>query len=218
MLQQLFACRRLSKHPVVQLEGEELAAEVALEHRPLASFEEHLLGAEVVEQLVDVVEGAFCRQKLARRYVQKSHAAGSLSEVYGSQEVVLAVVQHVVVDADTGRHQLRDAALHQFLGQLGVFQLVADGHALARADQFGQVRVERMIGKSGHLDGLLLAVGTLGQRDAQDFGSHNGVGRIGFVEVSATEQHHGVRVLGLEVEKLLHHRCKNNIFVHEVSA
>ena len=218
MLQQLFACRRLSKHPVVQLEGEELAAEVALEHRPLASFEEHLLGAEVVEQLVDVVEGAFCRQELTRRYVQKSHAAGSLAEVYGSQEVVLAVVQHVVVDADTGRHQLRNAALHQLLGQLGVFQLVADGHALARTDELGQVRVERMIGKSGHLDGLLLAVGTLGQRDAQDFGGHNGIGRVGFIEVSATEQHHGVRVLGLEVEKLFHHRCKDNIFVHEVSA
>jgi len=214
MLQQLLAGGAFGKHPVVQLEGKELVAEITLEHAAFAPLKEHLLRGKVVQQLVHMVERAFGREKLARRDVQKRHAARPLAKVHGRQEVVLTVVEHVVVDGDAGRHQLGDAALHQLLGQLGIFQLVADGHALAGADELGQVRVEGMVGETGHLDGLFLAVGTLGQGDAQYLGSHDGIGRIGFVKVSATEQHHGVRVLGLEVEKLFHHGGKDNIFVH----
>src|SRR5699024_7649512 len=133
-----------------QLESEELAAEVPFEHQPLATLEKHLFGGKVVQQLVHIVERAFRRQKLARRYVQKSHTAGTLAEVYGSQKVVLPVVQHIVVDGDSRRHQLRDASLYEFLCQLRVLQLVADGHALAGTYQLGQIGVECMMRKARH--------------------------------------------------------------------
>ena len=214
VLEQLLAGGGFGKHPVVQLEGKELVAEVALEHGALAALEEYLLGTEVVQQLVHVVEGAFGCKELTGRYIEESHTTRAFAKVHGRQEVVLAVVQHVVVDADTRRHKLGNATLHQLLGQLGVFQLVTDGHALAGSDKLRQISVEGMMGKAGHFNGLSgLAVISLGQRDTQYFGSHNGISGVGFVEVATTEQHHGVRVLGLEVEKLFHHGGKDYIFV-----
>ena len=214
MLQQLFASRCLGKHPVVQLEGEELAAEVSFEHQPLATLEKHLFGGKVVQQLVHIVERSFRRQKFARRYVQESHTAGTLTEMHGSQEVVLPVVQHIVVDGNSRRHQLRDAALHQFLRQLRVLQLVADGHTLAGTYQLGQIGVERMMRETRHFDGFPLAIGTFGQGNTEDFGRDDGIGGIGFIEVTTTKQHDSIGMLCLQVEELLHHRGKDNIFVH----
>ena len=72
-----------------------------------------------------------------------------------------------------------------------------------------------MVGESCHLDGLLLAVGTLGEGDAQDFGSSNRIRTVCFVEVTTTEKQQCIRVLGLEVKKLLHHRGEYNlVFIH----
>ena len=214
MLQQLLAGGSLGKHPVVQLESEELAAEVPFEHQPLATLEKHLFGGKVVQQLVHIVERAFRRQKFARRYVQESHTAGTLAEVYGSQKVVLPVVQHIVVDGDSRRHQLRDAPLYEFLCQLRVLQLVADGHALAGTYQLGQIGVECMMRKARHFDGFPLAVGTFGQGNTEDFGRDDGIGGIGFIEVTTTKQHDSIGMLCLQVEELFHHRGKDNIFVH----
>lgn len=134
--------------------------------------------------------------------------------MHGSQEVVLPVVQHIVVDGNSRRHQLRDAALHQFLRQLRVLQLVADGHTLAGTYQLGQIGVERMMRETRHFDGFPLAIGTFGQGNTEDFGRDDGIGGIGFIEVTTTKQHDSIGMLCLQVEELLHHRGKDNIFVH----
>ena len=180
-------------------------------------LQQYLLGREARQQLVDVVGRSFGGHKLAGGDVEEGNAAmcqGALAKVDGTDEVVLLVVQHIVVDGDARRHQLRNAALHQLLGQLGVFQLVADGHTPSGAYQLGQVGVQRMMRESRHLDGLLLAVGALGQRDAQYLGRRNGIGGVGLVEVATPEQHQGIGMLRLEVEKLFHHRGEDYIFVH----
>jgi hypothetical protein len=46
--------------------------------------------------------------------------------------------------------------------------------------------------------------------DASDYG----IGGIGFIEVTTTKQHDSIGMLCLQVEELLHHRGKDNIFVH----
>ena len=216
VLQQLLAGGGFGENPVIQFIGEELAAEVPFEHRALAPLEQHFLGGEVVQQLVHIVGLTLRSQKFTGRYVQESHSANvALAEVHGCQEVVFLVVQHIVVDRDTGGHQFSNASLHQLLGQFGVFQLVADGYTLAGPDQLGQVGVQGMVRKSGHLDGLpSFAVVAFGQGNAQDVGGHYGVGRIGFVEIPATEKHDGIGMLGLQVEKLLHHGGEDNIWIH----
>ena len=57
------------------------------------------------------------------------------------------------------------------------------------------------------------AVVAVGEGDAQDLGGCNGIFAVGLVEVSATEEHHGIRVLRLQIEELLHHRGQFPVFL-----
>ena len=72
--------------------------------------------------------------------------------------------------AHAGRHQLRDAALDEAFGLLGVFELVADGHALAGAHQLGQVVVEGVVRKAGQGHFAAAAGAALGERDVENAG------------------------------------------------
>ena len=216
MLQQLLTGGRFRKNPVVQLEREKLVPEIPFKHTTLTSFKQYLLRSKVIQQLVYIVERTFGRKELSGRNIQEGHATGTFSEMYGSKKIILPIVQHVVVDRYARSYQLRDSPLHQLLGQFRVFQLVANRHPLAGTNQLGQIGVECMVGKSGHLNGLPLAIGTLGQRNTQYLRSNNGIGRISFIEVPATKQHHSIGMLRLQVEKLFHHRSKDNIFLHDM--
>ena len=126
--------------------------------------------------------------------------------MHSAEKVILFVVKHVVRQCHARRHQFRDAALHELLRQLRVFQLVADGHALAGTDQLRQVRVEGVMREARHLVALVVTVVTVGQRDAEDTRCRDGVLALRLIEVTTPEEHHRVGVLRLQVEELLHHR------------
>ena len=215
MLEQFLLGGLLGEHPVVKLEGEVLVAEIPLEHVALAPLEEHLLGREIDEQLLNVVVRALAGEELARGYVEESHSAGRLAEVDGGQEVVFLVVEHIVGHGHARRHQFGNAALDELPGQLGVLQLVADGHSPPCPYQLWQVGVERVVREAGHLRRravLLSAVAAPRQRNAEYAAGVDGVLQVSLVEVAAPEQQHCVRVLRLEREKLLHHRSKLIVF------
>ena len=64
-----------------------------------------------------------------------------------------------------------------------------------------------MIREARHLDRLRAAlVVAMGERNAEYLRRGNGIFSIGFVKIAATKQQNGIRVFGLEVVKLLHHR------------
>ena len=175
-------------YPVIEFKGKVFRAEVAFEVLFPSTLEEHFLGLEVANELLHVVVSTFATEKLAGRNVEEGHAAGRTPEVHRGQEVVLLVVQHVVAHGHARRHQFGNAALHEFLGQLRVFQLVADGHALARPDQLGQIGIQCMMRKTGHLVALHAGtVVTLGQRDAQDACGNDGIVAISLVEVATAK-------------------------------
>ncbi len=203
--------------PVVHLVTEELAAEVALEHRFASPFVQHFLGGEAAQQFVDIVGRAFGHKKLTRRDVEQRHAARLLAEVDRRQEVVLLVRQHRVAHGHARRHQFGDAALHQFLCQFRVFELVADGHAFTCTNQFRQIGVEGMVRKTSHGNAAgrrACHARPLRERDSQNVGSDDGIVVVGLVEVAATEQQDGIRVFRLEVVELLHHRGHFFLFRH----
>ena len=83
------------------------------------------------------------------------------------QEVVFAVVQHRIAHCYARRNQFGDAPLDEFLRQLGIFQLVADGHSAPGPHQLGQIGVEGMIGESCHGNRLIgfAAIIALGEGD-----------------------------------------------------
>ena len=90
-------------------------------------------------------------------------------------------------------------------GELGIRQLVADGHPLSRPDQFGKVGVQGMVGEPRHLQRLPVrsfpAVAPC-QRYPENGGSFLRILQVSLVEVTDTEEQQCVGMLGLEVEVL----------------
>ena len=84
----------------------------------------------------------------------------------GSQKVVLLIIQYVIRESHTRRHQFSDASFHELLRQLRILKLVADGHTLTCTDQFRQIGIEGMMGESRHLIALTTSsVITMGEGD-----------------------------------------------------
>ena len=113
--------------------------------------------------------------------------------------------EHVVVEHDARCHQLGDPALDQRLGEFGVFQLFADGDPAAVPDQFGQIGVDGMVGKSGHFDAAF-QLGPFGEHDAQNLCRPHGILTVGLVKVAHAEQQHRVGMLCLDLRVLAHQR------------
>ena len=216
MFQKLLTGRGFIEHPVFQLESKELASEISLKHASSAPLEQHFFRSEIVQQLVNIIKIPLSCQELTRRDIQKSHYTSRLSKMHRSQEIVFLVRKHIVVDSHPRSNQFRNATLHQFLGELRVFQLVTNSHTLACPHQFRQIGVKRMEREARHFHMLGLSVGTLGKGNPQYLGSYNRIFRIGFVKVSTPEKHHCIRMFSLQLKILFHHRGKYHIFAHGI--
>ncbi len=207
MLQQFLSCCLLVEHPFVEFKHAMLCAEETLEISFLSSFKQYFLWLEVGYQLLYVVVRSLGGKKLSRRYIQECHSACPLAEMHGGKEVVLLVVEHVVGHCHTRRYEFCNAALHKFLCQLRVFELVADGNSSSSSDQFWQIRVEGMMRKSRHLGGWFVSgVVSFSQCNSEDATCIYGIVAIRFVEVAAAEEQQRIRVFCLQGEELLHHR------------
>ena len=195
-----------AEHPVVQAVGVKAVAKGCGEFLVGVAAVEDLIGAEALEQLAHLGQGAFAEQELAGAHIQEGNACVLFVQHHGGQEVVLAGVQDLVVEGHPGGYQLGYAALDDGLGLFGVLQLVADGYAQSGAHQLGQIGVQRVVGEPGQVDECRGAVLALGEHNAQHFGGFDRIVTKGLVEVAHAEQQDGVRVLGLDGIELLHQR------------
>ena len=148
------ACCCLAVSPVFEFEDELLAVEEFLVASFLSALHQHFLGGESRNQFVDIFYGPLCGEEFSRRDVEEGNAHARLSEVYGSEEVAFATVEHIVTECHTWSDEFGDAALHQFLRQFRVLKLVADGYTESRAHQPWQVVFEGMIRESCHFNVL----------------------------------------------------------------
>ena len=106
----------------------------------------------------------------------------------GSKEVVLLIGKYIVAHGHTRGDKFRNTPFHQFLRELGVFQLVADGHSFTGTDQLWQIGVKRMMREACHLVTLHTGtVITLSKGDTQYLGSYDGIIAIGLIKVATTE-------------------------------
>ena len=122
----------------------------------------------------------------------------------GCEEVIFFMIKNIIVDGNTRRNQFRHPAFHQFLGQLRIFQLVADGNTFTGSHQFRQIRIEGMMRETGHFDKLSRPVGFLRLNDPENFSTNHSILTIHFVKVSYTEQKDSIRVFRFNIEILLH--------------
>ncbi len=156
-------------NPVFLLVCQILVAECRDEILTAVSVVKHLFGLEAVQQFLYVIACAFGRQELASGYVKESNADFLFAiEMNGCEEVVFLVIQHIIINRDSWCYEFRDASLDEFFSQFWVFKLVADSDTQSGSDQFRQICVERMVRESGHFCGLRSAVGSFGERYAEN--------------------------------------------------
>ena len=103
------------KHPVVHFKDTVFRTEELLKVFLARAVIEHLLWREVAQELLDVVVGALTGEKLTRGDVEQAQSTGRFTEVYGGEEVVFFVVEHIVAHGDAWRDQFGDASLHHFV-------------------------------------------------------------------------------------------------------
>ena len=180
----------------------------------IASLHHQLLGLEGTYERSNIVQRALRHLELARGDIQEGGAALSLFQSEATEEVVLLGFQHVFPEGNAGGHNLRHAALDQFLGKLGVFQLVADSHFVASPNQFGEIILQGVMGEAGHGYGAFVPVGFLGLNQAQHPHGRNGVVRVHLVKVSYAVQQQRLGVLCFHLEVMLQHRSIFRHFCH----
>ena len=122
------------------------------------------------------------------------------------QVVVLARAYQVGVHGGTRCHHARDLALHQGLHELGVFHLVADGHAVALLDQARDVTFGGMVGHAAHGDGGALFLVARGEGDFKLARGYHGVFEEQLVEIAQPEHQQGVGNLLFDAVVLPHQR------------
>ena len=147
---QALTCCLLRESPVVHLVKAKLVAKHLSELSAVVALHEHLLRLEIGEHLVYIFLVALVNEILTCGYIYERQSYGGLAEVYGAEEVVFLVVKDIVAYCHTRCHKFCDASFYEFLCQLRVFQLVADGNAASGADKTWQVGIECMVGEARH--------------------------------------------------------------------
>ena len=203
---ELFAVHLLRKDPLVEAVGVVLRPEGLRKVLLATTLVDNLFRSKVREQLVDVRIASLRNVELAGRDVEEGDAGRLAAEIDGGQIDVLLVREDVLLENHAGGHQLDDTALDQPLDQFGVLQLFADGDALARTHQLGQVGVDGVVGEAGQLDIRRRAVGPPREGDAQNAAGTDCILAEGFVEVTHAEQQDCIGVHRLDGVVLLHQR------------
>ena len=180
----------------------------------IAALHHQFLGFEGAQERSHIVQRALGNLELAGGYVQEGRAAAVLFHRDAAEVVVLLLLQHALAKGNARRNNLSDTAFDQFFGKFRVLQLVADGHFVAGAHQFGEVGFDGMVRESGHGNGAFVPVALLGLDQAQDAGGRNGIVCIGLVKVPYAIQQQRLRVLCLHLEELFDKRCIFSQFCH----
>jgi len=177
-----------------------------------ATLIKHFLGLERTQQLVDIFKVTLGDQKLTGRDIEESHTGGFPVEMNRCQKVVLFVLENIVIDGNSGGDQFSDAPFDDFLGQFGVFELFTNGYPLTSPDQFGEIGVEGMVGKTGQFHEAGGPVGPACKGDAQNFCRPDGVIPEGLIEIAHPEKEDCIGVFGLD-GIILPHQRRLHIFV-----
>ena len=151
--------------------------------------------------------GQGLQQEFAGGEVDGRHAGFPASprprrNAHRHQVVVPAAREPSVLQQRAGGDGLDHFAPDDPLGQLRIFDLLADGHAEPGAHQLPQVVGGRLDRHAGERD----AVPAAGERDAQQLGGALGVIEEHLVEIAHAEEQDGVLVPRLDLAVLQHER------------
>ena len=128
------------------------------------------------------------------------------------QIIVAPRVEQRVFGERAGGDQAHHVAPHHALGaallRLGrVLELLADRDAVAERDQAVQIFVGALDRHAAHRDVGAQMLAALGQHDAERARGDFGVLEEQFVEIAHPVEQQAVRIGGLDLDVLLHHRA-----------
>jgi len=124
-----------------------------------------------------------------------------------SQVVVLARAHQGGIHGGARRNHAGDLATHRpagFLGNFGIFHLVADRYPVAFLDEAGDVAVGRVVGDAGHRNGSALFLVARGEGDFELARGEDGVVVEQLVEIADPEEKQRIAYLLLGSVVLLH--------------
>ena len=174
------------------------------------------LGIQGSQQGANIFQRSLGHLELPGGNIQEGGSALILFKHQPAEEIVFLHLQHVFPKGNARRYNFRNAALDQFLGKLGVFQLVADGHFESGPNQFGEVILQGVMRKTSHSHRSFFPVGFLSLDQAQHPGGRNGIVRIAFIEVSHPVQEESFGVLCLHLEIMTQHGGIFRYLCHEL--
>ena len=167
-------------------------------------FGQQAFGGRDPRQLIGQLgRGKMGRHETARRDLHPGQP-DRIARRNGGQVVALAGIEQGVIGDRAGRDDPRHFALYQSLGQLGVFDLFADGSPQAGGDQFAQVAFQLVVGEAGHRH-TVLALVARGEGQIEHAGGGLRVVVEHLIEVAHAEQQQGVGACPFGLFVLSHH-------------
>jgi hypothetical protein len=166
-----------------------------------------LQAEQLVEQfLLASFARDFGRQELACGDIDDAQPVNRVAQHSGDEVVVRARIEHRVFhDGAWGQHA-RDAAFDETFGEFGVFDLVADGDAVAFLHEFGEVAFVGVDGHARHRDAPVAAVLAPRQHDFQLARGDFGVFPVELIKVADLHRQQHIGVLRFQAKILLQHR------------
>ena len=136
-----------------------------------------------------------------------------------AKQVIVALgIEQRVFGERAGRHQPHHVAPHHALGaalaRFGrILELFADRDAVAERDQPVQIFVGAHDRHAAHRDVAALMLAALGEHDAERARGGLGVVEEHLVEIAHPVEQQAVRIGGLDLDVLLHHRTGASVAV-----
>jgi hypothetical protein len=163
-------------------------------------------GLDALEAVGQRLPGDLLDLEPAGGQVDPGDAGGRAVDGDGGEEVVGAAVEDVLLGEGARGHDAGHVAVHEAFGLGGVLDLLADGDAVAGADEAFDVALGGVVREAGHGDGVGAFVAR-GEGEAQVAGAGLGVVKEDLVEIAHAEEEDGVLVPLFEGQVLPHHGC-----------
>ena len=176
--------------------------------------QQDLGGPQPQEFAFEIGGAGFAEQEFAGRDVERGqmiarHGLAGLR--HRREEIVGAGDQQRILGERAGRHQPHHVAPHHGLWpaplrHLGVFELLGDGHAEALADELLQIFVRARHRHAAHRDVFARVLPALRKLNAERARRLHRVVEEQLEEIAHAVEEHEIRVLGLHLKILRHHR------------
>ena len=145
------------------------------------------------------------QKEMARGYIDPADRRRSGTEIDGAEKVIFLLIQQHIIGERSGGYYPNNISFYYTLCGLWILYLFADGDFETGLEHFFEVAVNGVVRQAGKRDG----VGPFtpaGKGEAKNARAGLSILVKGLVKIAHPKKQHRIRVLFLEMMKLLHRR------------